>query len=451
MKHHARGQLTELVRILEMRGHIFAADPQPVTEALRQDPLPPAEKLHKRARLIDADGTLAQTLAHSAQKIRLLRRAWLLMLLVSGFTAAVGVLAGTQLNFFYVLVSVLGMNSLMILVWAATLFFKGGTWRSFLPWRAVRGRSPVALGIAQLYAESAEKPEARWYFGAFAHAGWLAALAGILLGLVLMLSVRQYAFNWESTLFSDTFFIRLVGFLSWLPEKTGWQMPAAADVAAARNTADSAAAGAWARLLIASVAVYGILPRLILYFFCRLMQWCSASAFPLELPYYQNLMQKWQQKIVDADCQTEPAAPLAPPFVLDDAPKWAVLLDTSAARDGWFAHVLGQDWLDKGTADGRAEVDAFARQLEKQPAQLLIGIRAAAVPDRGILRQIDTLARSASGGAIVQLLADSASSGSLDDAQQNTLQQWHNALTARGIARLDPPDYAQRQRNAQLS
>ena len=38
-------QLTELVRLLQTRGHVFVADPQPITEVLRHDSTPVAERL----------------------------------------------------------------------------------------------------------------------------------------------------------------------------------------------------------------------------------------------------------------------------------------------------------------------------------------------------------------------------------------------------------------------
>ena len=132
-----------------------------------------------------------------------------------------------------------------------------------------------------------------------------------------------------------------------------------------------------------------------------------------------------------------------PPLRLGDAPKWAVLLDAPSADEFWYRNVLGQDWLDQGVAEGRDALAALVADLQRQPAQLLVGIRARNVPDRGLLRQLDTLAQAA-GGVVVQLLAadDNTFSGSLND----TLAQWHSALSARQIPWLDPVALAQRNR-----
>ena len=65
-------QLAELVRLLQTRGHVFVADPQPITEVLRHDPTPVAERLLKRAELIDSDRALHRRLQRTQAYWRLL-------------------------------------------------------------------------------------------------------------------------------------------------------------------------------------------------------------------------------------------------------------------------------------------------------------------------------------------------------------------------------------------
>ena len=55
-------QLTELVRRLEEKNHIFSADPILITEKLQPEQANPLTKLHRRATRIDNDGKLAQLL-----------------------------------------------------------------------------------------------------------------------------------------------------------------------------------------------------------------------------------------------------------------------------------------------------------------------------------------------------------------------------------------------------
>ena len=113
------------------------------------------------------------------------------------------------------------------------------------------------------------------------------------------------------------------------------------------------------------------------------------------------------------------------------------MLETEWQDSDWYRSVLAQEWQDKGCADSRDAVAALTEALRQTPAQLLIGVRAHTVPDRGVLRQIAALTEAAQGGAVVQLLQDTAVHS------DNLLPQWHDALDKRGIAWLNPPHIAQ--------
>ena len=65
--------LTELVRLLEQRNHIFSADPTVITEQLRQNHQDNLSKLHRRAELIDRHQELADRLNRHQHRIQ-----WLL-------------------------------------------------------------------------------------------------------------------------------------------------------------------------------------------------------------------------------------------------------------------------------------------------------------------------------------------------------------------------------------
>ncbi|WP_312018292.1 hypothetical protein, partial [Escherichia coli] len=55
-------QLTELIRRLEEKNHVFSADPILITEKLQHESGEPLSKLRRRASRIDNDGKLAQLL-----------------------------------------------------------------------------------------------------------------------------------------------------------------------------------------------------------------------------------------------------------------------------------------------------------------------------------------------------------------------------------------------------
>ena len=231
--------------------------------------------------------------------------------------------------------------------------------------------------------------------------------------------------------------MKTVAALSWLPEKMGFAVPDAGAVASGRLNGSTADARAWAGLLIGSIVCYGILPRLAAWLACVWLLRRAESGLPLDAPYYRKIIEGWQRSIVDADDFQENIAAVGRKFVLNGDPKWAVMLETEWQDSDWYRSVLAQEWQDKGCADSRDAVAALTEALRQTPAQLLIGVRAHTVPDRGVLRQIAALAEAAQGGAVVQLLQDTAVHSG------NLLPQWHDALDKRGIAWLNPPHIAQ--------
>lgn len=439
-------QLAELVRLLQERGYIFAADPQPVTEALRHAAGSAETKLCRRAEMIDSDRKLNDSL----ERVRSLF-AWLLLAatafwLVGGFAGTATLMQQSGLNFFFVLAGVLGVHTLMLLLWLAAVLLPRFKPHGFFanPALWIRGKDPVNQAVLRLYSDEWRKPATRWLLGRTTHRLWLAALTGMLAAVLLLLAVRQYTFNWESTILSDAVFVQAVQLLAWLPAKLGFPAPDADAVLNSRLNNDLAASRQWGGLLIGSIVCYGLLPRFAAWLACHILSRRSRSPLPLEKPYYQHIIQQWQQRVVDADTQRETVA-AAPPISISNAPKWAVMLDAEWPDKTWFKHVLGQDWLDKGTAANRETVAALKAGLQAEPAQLLIGVRARSMPDRGILRQITALAEAAQGGAVVQLLAEKNFSDGLEDY----LNQWHTALAERRLPWLDPPRISQRERLGQ--
>ncbi|WP_199904650.1 DUF2868 domain-containing protein [Neisseria animaloris] len=436
-------QLTELVRLLQERSYIFPADPQPITEALRHAEGNPETKLNHRAEMIDSDHKLQDSLARVRSLFAWLLLAATVFWLVSGFLGTFTLMQQSGLNFFFVLAGVLGLHTLMLLVWLVAVgmrFKPNGFFANPAMW--IRGKDPVNQAILRLYSDEWSKPATRWLIGQTTHRLWLATLLGMLAAVVLLLTVRQYTFNWESTLLSDGTFVKAVQVLSWLPAKLGFPVPDTEAVLNSRLNNDITASRQWGGLLIGSIICYGLLPRFAAWLVCKILSRRTQSPLPLEKPYYQQIIQQWQQRVVDADTQSETVTAVAPKISLNQSPKWAVMLDAEWPDKTWFKHILGQDWLDKGTADSRDAVAVLKNELQTQPAQLLIGIRARSVPDRGILRQITALAEAAQGGAVVQLLVEKDFSDGLEDY----LSQWHAALTERSLPWLDPARVSQRER-----
>lgn len=438
-------QLTELVRLLQERGYIFAADPLPVTEALHDVAGGAEEKLNRRAEMIDSDGRLNDSLVSVAGTLNGLLLGLTVMWLVIGFVGTFTLMQQSGLNFFFVLASVLGLNTVMFLVWLVLTFMphsKGsGGWLRNPGWW-IRGKDPVNQAILRLYHDEWNKPSTRWLIGKTSHRFWLATLSGMLAAIVLLLSVRQYTFNWESTLLSGDSFTRAVEWLGWLPGKLGFPVPDADAVLRSRLNQDMASARQWGGLLIGSIVCYGYLPRALAWLLCHAVAKKINTPLPLALPYYQQILQQWQKRVVDADIHQDADAVAKPKVSVDfQAQKWALMLEREWPDAAWHRHVLGQNWLDKGTAADRDTLAAIQGELQQQSVQLLLGIRAQTVPDRGLLRQISRLAEAATGGAVVQLLAQPSA-----EQLPDYLAQWHSALSELSLAWMDPPRYTQQER-----
>lgn len=414
--------LTEFVRLLEQRGHIFPNDPQAATESLRHTQGDVTDKLHQRAQIIDRDHTLRNLLHTHKQRLHILLRVALVAWFVFGFITTYGLMQHAQLNFFLILLGVLGMNTLMLLIWLVFTLIGKPTKSPFSPILFHRQNNLITQTWAQLYVEQAALPYSIWRKSLYTHQLALCALLGMFTATLFLFTVRQYSFNWESTLLSNHAFVNSVQILSWLPEKLGFAVPQTDAIVAGRNTHDTAHAASWASLLLGSIICYGIVPRGLAWLFCWLKIRHHVAELNIKLPYYQNIIQNWQRKIIDSDHDYRPD-PVAPPVVYatpnSGSEYWAVLLDAPHDNPQWFAHLLGQDWLDCGVVASREQLTELIEKLPQQPTQLLVGVRAHRAPDRGQIRALSKLANHAQHGLIVKLLSP-------HDAE--ILAQWHDVL-----------------------
>lgn len=440
-------KLVELVRILEERAYIFPGDPVQATEALRHIDGGNEEKLIRRSQIIDRDKHLKYVLQQVETGSFWLWIVAATLLFTVGFSSTYLLMDHQGLNFFLVLAGILGTNTVMLLVWLATLFLRlknvhfissPATW--------FRGKDPVNQAILRLYMDEWRKPQTRWLIGATSHSLWLCTLSGMLVSVLLLLLVRQYTFNWESTLLSNTALVKTVEALSWLPERLGFPVPDSQAVIAGRLNNHIEDARAWAGLLIGSIVCYGILPRLLAWLACKITLKTLRERLDLNQPYYQNILRTWQTKIVDIDDFQENIVPVSSKITLNNAPKWAVTLETEWPDPLWFSGVLAQEWIDKGVVAGRKDLEQLEAELKQTPAQLLIGVRTQTVPDRGILRQISRLAEATDSGVIIQLLNQDSFSEDLD----TKLDYWRDALAERNIAWLEPTRLAQEKRQSAI-
>ena len=457
-------QLTELVRTLETQQHVFATDPLLITEKLQNEEGSPLQKLHRRASRIDSNGALAGVLGKIDGRIKGIMVVMSVIWCLSGFLGLFTLLQTNVVNFFYVLVCLLGFHSLMLLGWLAMTLINQGkqssNWfASFVsPSYLIRGKDDVTQAAVTLYERQLQHSGMRWYLGRFSHQLWLATLTGMLLAIIFLLIVRQYSFSWESTLLSDQALMTLTQLLGWLPSMVGFDVPDSTAIVQSRLVTDAmplSVARQWAGLLVGSLLMYGIVPRAIAWAFCALMFRRKKMRLDIKLPYYQKILNFWQRHVVDADDFKEAPAPIAPKAQVSAGKKLVALLEYPAEQNQWWqsGFVTGitdtTDIENFGILDDREDMARLKAYLDANPVQVLLGIHFKALPDRGTLRKLDQIANHAKHGLIVQLLEDNslsltehhntgndvlnAGSDSNLEKQHVRYQQWQTALSARKI------------------
>jgi hypothetical protein len=365
---------------------------------------------------------------------------------------------GPVMNFFWVLGSVLGVPTLALLIWLALLWVRPATMVSnslggdfiFLLMRRINQwlhKGPMHVAAAQATASVYTRtPVGRWTLSAISHLLWLVFLVGCLLSLLLILSTKQYTFAWETTILSDQSYIILTRALASLPEAVGFSTPSPEQIAASHWRGDGSpphsAREAWSGLLIGSLMIYGILPRIILLVFCVLARQQAIMRFRLNitLPGYARLETRLLPAsqslgVVDPD---EGKADPAPVSLLPSAPQ-----PSSAAATGppaimgfevsqpaahWPPPIEGVQWLDLGFVDSRNDrkntLDRV-RQAPNPPRLIAIVCSVTMTPDRGTQGFISDV-QQASSSPVVIILTDGQQlreRGSTHEAEQR-LRDW---------------------------
>ena len=459
-------QLTELVRTLETQQHVFATDPLLITEKLQSEDGKPIQKLHRRASRIDSNGALARVLGKIDGRIKGIMLVMSVLWCISGFLGLFTLLQTNVVNFFYVLVCLLGFHTIMLLGWLVMTLINQGkqssNWfASFVsPSYLIRGKDDVTKAAVDLYERQLQHSGMRWYLGRFSHQLWLSTLTGMLLAIIFLLIVRQYSFSWESTLLSDQALITLTQILGWLPNKVGFTVPDSAAIVQSRLVTDAmplSMARQWAGLLVGSLLMYGIVPRALVWAFCALMFRRKKMRLDIKQPYYQKILNFWQRQVTDADDFKAAPAPVAPKATLSTGKKLVALLEYPSQQDNWWQSGLNADISSHsnninsnisnvenfGIVDDRDDMERLTTYLDSHPVQVLLGIHSKALPDRGTLRKLDRIAEHAADGLIVQLLGDASATNTHEQEQSPEIpssenqdvryQQWQTALAARKI------------------
>ncbi len=372
----------------------------------------------------------------------------LVVLLAGGMAAAV-MGEGARINLLGALVSLLGMNALVLLLWLASVLRRpgnaaqgGGLVQALVGWGARRAGKPAQRLLAALISTLGQLRATPWLAGLVSHSAWALGFVLILLWMGFGFAFRAYQPVVETTILSPGAVQALVNGLGWLPEQLGTPKPALQG-ASLTGTGHIAGDGGWAWWLMACVFWYGLVPRLLLTALCAIVlrRKLAAVQLPEADPGYQWALARFKRlvptRVIDAD-RSQPASAQGaagaqtaawglllyelPALQADDAALWRSV-------QAQLAHTQPPAWT--GSCDGSAASiaqvrDALARQ---HPLHLVLAVSGSASPDRSVARFVRSL-RAQSASVQLHLVWP----GNVPVADQTELRQrWQDWLQAEAL------------------
>lgn len=377
-------QHLEVIRRLEAKNYIFTQDPKIITEAVKLENGTAFDKLFIRAQKIDSDARIMAVLSDTQHSIlSVIRLIYLLYFIVA--LISVTSLLGTQaINFFYLMVALLGWHTLSLVWWLISLAFlhrpsmlSGVVEHITLKNKLLEKLSARDKNIQKVcfsVLNDTMKPIKRWQIASILHGAWLFGLMGSILGMLGLFLFKSYSFHWESTLLTEHHFDRLITIIGYIPSQLGIVLP----------NASSQTPAQFAILAMTSFIIYAILPRLAAYLYSRIK---ARQQFHIDTkaPYYANLMNFYRQTIINADDYQSPKPATITPILLSDRLVIATL-------EKPYHHPIPINAIkDFGVIDTHEQIKTLLADALSLSAQIYLIINTDTAPDRGIVRKVERL------------------------------------------------------------
>lgn len=399
---------------------------------------------------------LCERLGYAPQQQRLLRRlrwvcwGWIVLAIVvgGGMAQAALALGGPQVNIIRAWFVLLGVPTLGLLIWLVGAVLHalgaqaagqtlGGRWR-WLAQKLLPGADTTLLSQA-LFAVLQQQRLSFWWVSCVHHLFWGVALLAATVRLWFMLAFQRYFFQWESTLFDAERFVQLAQWASAGLRGLGLSAPDADFIRLSDGLSTLPPAGhaLWASWLLASVVVYGWLPRVV----CAglsLWQWrrhVHALRLDLQRPGLVVLRPRLAPEVqmVGIDAPSPPdAVPMqklaARRAVRVDQPTavagMELAADQSPTQEHWPEH-----WHWWGVVDDRAQRQQLLSDLQAQsPAHVVMLCDGRQTPDRGLMAWLVEVAGYAPNESIIIEMA------AVPSAQRASSEQaWRQRLEAAGL------------------
>ena len=418
--------LAHAVRLLEEAGALDDAGEMTLAHARQQGE---QDRILERARLLGARlGLLADW---SKLRGALWLAAGLSVLLAYGLAGgllAKALGAGQTINAALAFVAVLGVPTVMLLVWLLWSLGSAVSPGSAAPWSlgqfmlGLAARLPWLHGphslnlLRGMHAVLRENRLGLWLFGAISHALWALAFALMLVTLLLLFSFQSYQLTWETTILDAAFFERFLAVTGWLPKTLGLVVPDSVAVNGAPGAAPSSSPIAlW---LLASTFLYGLLPRLVALVVCAGVWFRRAGHLSLDTrdPYFRQLAARFAAMAPATVIDAEHAAPREPgrlfrsPVHGQPVPRLLIGYELPGETE-WppatLAAMADHTHTISGTMTERLQL--LTALASAPPARALIVCSAAASPDRGAERFVRQVCAEVAACALLPLASSDPS------------------------------------------
>lgn len=254
----------------------------------------------------------------------------------------------------------------------------------------------------------------RYQLSKLTHLLWLSYFSGATLVSVVLLAMHQVDFIWQTSILSSDTFQSLTQLLAYLPQQLGFPVPSIEQIEQSYFATSNQLEGesmrlAWSSLLISSLLLYGILPRLCLFLLMAYQLKGKKIAFKLDLSesYYVQLRQllkpnKTSLGITDADDEILPInrvhnsadkQSIKAPLSEESYPVAIELSDKQHGLAIEHLHGYNPQFVEPliNACDHQTQQSVIALLTKSDHKKVVLYVGANRLPDRGLKRFITTL------------------------------------------------------------
>ncbi|ADZ89788.1 DUF2868 domain-containing protein [Marinomonas mediterranea] len=321
---------------------------------------------------------------------------------------------GNHINVFWLLLLLLGANTLSLLLWLLSCFIRPSgsrNWQHIVQLlirfgaKLAKSEPRYVKAYQELYLAN---QRGKWLIGSLMHTTWACYLMGGLLSTGVYLMTHEVHFVWETTLLSSSDFQNFTRLLGAFPNLLGVSVPSNLEVqlSALSNTEWSNAGWSnaelsnterlpalqqkWAYLVLFSIILYGIVPRFLLITFSYSRYKFTLSQAIKAILAHAKASQKEQHQTIIIDEDSKGA---------DITTSTATKIKSATASD-FNAPLFGFEW-DGDKVNGHSLKTINNRQDQKELLEHNVPLSAFSLvvnggncPDRGSLRFLKQMAQA---------------------------------------------------------